>query len=112
MKKEVKKWIKEEIPVKPPRPRRCNRRRVERRAPQATQGEENGARPRREENTRNQPGILNYFTRRPDQNRNNMMMNIHDDMEQQRDDQQSGVAQADDYQLRGRPPDSESLRLP
>ena len=126
VKLEIKKWIKEVIPVKPPRSWVGERRQVVGRRRQEPNRDERLPRDRREMDDRNQPRIMTYFTRIQDQNGNANMMtrNNNDEERHQGDDQLAEdvhgqvqhqalpLPQEEESQQRGRPPDIEFLRLP
>ena len=97
VKKEIKKWIQNVIPVKPLNIRRGNKRREERRNPPPIFGGIRGA--RREREMRNQPGIRDYLMRRFAQDRDDTRTPPDDALQQ-------GDVQGDHHQWRGRPPDS------
>ena len=97
VKKEIKKWIQKVIPVKPPNIRRGDNRREERRDQPPILGGRRSA--RREREMRNQPVIMNYLTRGPAQERDDTRTPPGDALQQ-------GDARGDDYQWRGRPPES------
>ena len=97
VKKEIKKWIQNVIPVKPPNIRRGNNRREERRNPPPILGGIRGA--RREQEMRNQPRIMDFLMRRRAQDGNNTRTPPGDAL-------QEGDARGDDHQWRGRPPES------